>query len=483
MADFKDVPPEFLCPISMEIMTNPTLNEAGQTYEYQSIVQWYAEGHRTDPLTRKEIKNVAILIPVHSLKSRILEWKQTYPQTEKKRMEKEDFVLACKIFAEQNKGKLRKESAQQETSAAQQQRRHRPDTKQRASGQQNSSSWQKKDMVRWSYADVEAFVAQVSAGDHWQEYAEACVSEKVDGGVLDVIGDDHSIATDLGFDKVHAIVLSKAIRTLKAERKAKKELADRKLAEKLARAEQEENDRKVAENIRQREREAIEAKQRAEAEDRKKVEADKLYSEGFDYYFGNNWKTADKKRGKQLIVQAMKQGSVVAKGECYYYGWGGLPKDYKEAVKWYKMAANQGNARAQYNLGVCYKFGKGVEKDWKEAVKWCKMAADQGNSHAQYNLGICYQTGQGVEKDYKEAVKWYKMAANQGNARAQYNLGVCYDDGEGVDINPKLAAFWYCKAAAQGDANAKRWLGELLKKHPSLWLVVCVRLNSSCTPT
>ena len=60
MADYKDVPPEFLCPVSMEIMRNPALNEAGQTYEYQSIVEWYAGGHRTDPLINKAIKNVVI---------------------------------------------------------------------------------------------------------------------------------------------------------------------------------------------------------------------------------------------------------------------------------------------------------------------------------------------------------------------------------------------------------------------------------------
>ncbi len=64
----------------------------------------------------------------------------------------------------------------------------------------------------------------------------------------------------------------------------------------------------------------------------------------------------------------------------------GVSRDAVEAVRWYRMAANQGIAGAQSNLGECYRNGEGVRKDAVEAVRWYRMAADQGDAHAQINL-------------------------------------------------------------------------------------------------
>ena len=83
---------------------------------------------------------------------------------------------------------------------------------------------------------------------------------------------------------------------------------------------------------------------------------------------------------------------------------------YEEAFKWYRLAAEQGDAVAQSNLGTCYFGGEGVEQDYGEAVKWFKKAAEQEQANAQYNLGLCYEKGFGVEQDYKEAVKFYILA-------------------------------------------------------------------------
>eukprot|EP00466_Bigelowiella_natans_P017340 jgi/Bigna1/45060/e_gw1.110.30.1 len=74
---FENVPPHFVCPITQEIVKNPNVNEVGQTHECESIVEWFAMGHRTDPLTRKEIKNVRLLTPNQVLKAQMLEWKQS----------------------------------------------------------------------------------------------------------------------------------------------------------------------------------------------------------------------------------------------------------------------------------------------------------------------------------------------------------------------------------------------------------------------
>jgi TPR repeat protein len=68
---------------------------------------------------------------------------------------------------------------------------------------------------------------------------------------------------------------------------------------------------------------------------------------------------------------------------------------------------------------VIYANGHGVPADDKEAVKRFRLAADQGNANAQYNLGLIYEIGAGVSEDNKEAVKWYQMAADQGHIAAQ----------------------------------------------------------------
>ncbi|WP_295388321.1 tetratricopeptide repeat protein, partial [Thiolapillus sp.] len=70
-------------------------------------------------------------------------------------------------------------------------------------------------------------------------------------------------------------------------------------------------------------------------------------------------------------------------------------------------------------LGVMYAEGQGVRQDLKEAVKWYRRAAEQGYALAQYNLGVIYNNGQGVQQDKKEAVKWFRKAAEQGYASAQ----------------------------------------------------------------
>ena len=110
-----------------------------------------------------------------------------------------------------------------------------------------------------------------------------------------------------------------------------------------------------------------------------------------------------------------------------------------------------------------YDEGKGVDKNHKEAVKWYKKAAEQGDATAQYNLGVNYAEGQGIRKDYNEAFKWWTKAAEQGLAEAQYNLAIVYDEGRGASKNHKEAIKWYTKAAEQGHADAQLELKKELR--------------------
>ena len=73
-----------------------------------------------------------------------------------------------------------------------------------------------------------------------------------------------------------------------------------------------------------------------------------------------------------------------------------------------------------------YDMGKGVLKDYKEAVRWYQIAAEQGYSSAQHNLGLLYFNGRGVPQDHQEAVKWITLSADQGEVESQKNLGIIY---------------------------------------------------------
>jgi TPR repeat protein len=84
--------------------------------------------------------------------------------------------------------------------------------------------------------------------------------------------------------------------------------------------------------------------------------------------------------------------------------------DCATALKEFLPLATLGNTEVQFNLGLMYGLGQGVPQDWKEAARWYRLAAEQGNAGAQNMLGILYRDGQGVPQDYKEAMKWYRPA-------------------------------------------------------------------------
>ena len=124
--------------------------------------------------------------------------------------------------------------------------------------------------------------------------------------------------------------------------------------------------------------------------------------------------------------------------------------NYDEAVKWFRLAAEQGSVIAQFNLGSMYSNGQGVPQDYTEALKWFSIAAEQGSAPAQFNLGFMYHNGQVVPQDYAEALKWFSKAAKQGSAKAQTNLGYLYGSGKGVSQDYVTAHMWHYLASSNG---------------------------------
>jgi TPR repeat protein len=129
--------------------------------------------------------------------------------------------------------------------------------------------------------------------------------------------------------------------------------------------------------------------------------------------------------------------------------------DYATALRLFGPLADQGNAVAQYNLGLMYGLGRGVPQDHAAAVSWYRKAAEQSYAGGQYNLGVMYERAQGVPQDYAAAVSWYRKAAEQGHARAQHNLGVMYVHGRGVPLDYVQACKWFNLASSRSDASDK----------------------------
>ena len=137
--------------------------------------------------------------------------------------------------------------------------------------------------------------------------------------------------------------------------------------------------------------------------------------------------------------------------------------DFKKAARLFEPLAEQGDAFAQFKLGVMYADGKGVKQNLKAAQDWYAKSADQGLADAQYNLGLLY---------YPEnaAKNLFEKAAGQGMAEAQHMLGVMYERGMIADpvlgmaiSDPAQAANWYQEAADQGFAPAQEALVSMHK--------------------
>jgi TPR repeat protein len=131
------------------------------------------------------------------------------------------------------------------------------------------------------------------------------------------------------------------------------------------------------------------------------------------------------------------------------------PTTDEEIIKRIQKWVKKKKAWAQCNLGNQYLHGScGVKKDVKRALVLFKLAAEQGDANAQFNLGCMYHNGDGTKRDVKRAFELFTLAAEQGLANAQANLGCMYAKGAGVEESSATAREWFQKAAAQGHEGA-----------------------------
>ncbi len=137
-------------------------------------------------------------------------------------------------------------------------------------------------------------------------------------------------------------------------------------------------------------------------------------------------------------------------------------KDYPVAFRLLEPLARAGNASAQLQVGLLHYHGHGVRESDAQAMYWFDLAARQGLAEAQFNLGNMYAYGladppSGADPN-RLAAQWYFEAARQGHAQAQYSLGILFLTGTGVVQDPDEAARWIGRAAAQGHPDASLYL-------------------------
>jgi TPR repeat protein len=195
-------------------------------------------------------------------------------------------------------------------------------------------------------------------------------------------------------------------------------------------------------------------------------------------------------------------------GNCYA-SKRGVERDYIQAVAWYRKAAEQGHAEAQYNLGICFENGTGVPwanredsiSEWR-SIKLrfeerngpkkhgARTNVDEIEAYAYFQIASttherarnklkeleASMSAIRLEKAKKRASELgAKIASNQfaieeamrhlkaatlGDSNAQFNIGLCYHEGRGVTKDFVQAVSWYQKSAAQGNAAAQNKLGD-----------------------
>jgi TPR repeat protein len=138
--------------------------------------------------------------------------------------------------------------------------------------------------------------------------------------------------------------------------------------------------------------------------------------------YGRPGVAKDVKRAFELAAAGAALGCAHSKGalgRCYVWGHG-VARDAARGLALGRESAAAGSCFGQFVVGLCYNNGYGgVAQDYTEAVRLYSLAADQGHATAQFNLGQKFENGYGVAQDRAEAIRWYRLSAAQGYAFAQ----------------------------------------------------------------
>ena len=173
----------------------------------------------------------------------------------------------------------------------------------------------------------------------------------------------------------------------------------------------------------------------------------------------------DTERGRYWLLQAAAQHKPEAEHRLGLMDASERPPNWMGAAEWFRRAAEQGYANAQYNLGVLYAEGKGVEASKVTAGEWFAKAAVQGHRDAALDYGIMVFRGDGVKKDEKVGAEWLMVSARRGNPVAQNRVARLYATGRVFEVDPAEATKWHILAKTAGRSDA--WLDDFVARLPA----------------
>ncbi|MCR4754495.1 MAG: sel1 repeat family protein [Lachnospiraceae bacterium] len=214
------------------------------------------------------------------------------------------------------------------------------------------------------------------------------------------------------------------------------------------------------------------------------------YNLGYFYNYGNNVIPINKGMAFEYYKKAadlgVKEGAL-STGVCYAKGVGVLQDD-SEALKYFHIAAEKGNASAMDWLGLFFFQGRAVVSNMSTAADWYAKAADGGVDRANYDAANLYYQLHDYQKSLNYAIRardkkikggddiiskidgigWvlpnFTAMAEKGFVEQQLKLARAYDSGDkGVDKDDKLAAEWYEKAALAGNPEAQYRIAQRYK--------------------
>ena len=190
----------------------------------------------------------------------------------------------------------------------------------------------------------------------------------------------------------------------------------------------------------------------------------------------------DTKKGEMYLLRAAEQGNpVIQRKVAEAYRTGGVLEDpdWDNSCKWYKEAAEQGDAESQYQMGVYQDtdFPMGHGSNPERAFYWYRKAAEQGHALAERTLALACLDGDGlagIKKDEQLAFKWMNRSAKHGDLPAKYNLAVWYHLGKYVERDKKKALAMLrevseAKAADEDGKEAIKRAKEYISAHTNIF--------------
>ncbi|MEB5974300.1 tetratricopeptide repeat protein [Pantoea dispersa] len=160
-----------------------------------------------------------------------------------------------------------------------------------------------------------------------------------------------------------------------------------------------------------------------------------------------------------LLRAAAQQGDAQAQYQLGLL----LPAHSSEALQWLARAAEQGHNGAARQLAQLELHANPLLQHKQQAFNWLMMAAERGEPQAQNDVGAAWSRGDGTQQDSVRAVMWYRKAAEQGHALAQFNLAGAYQSGAGVKKQPDQAYAWYAVAEKNSNDPRLRRVAEQMK--------------------